>query len=123
MKWGYGDSDWAAAKAEMVAELRAVAAQRSMVSYSRLVDRVQAIRFEPDSYAFHAMLGEISSEEHAAGRGMLSVIVVHKDGDMEPGPGFYNLAKELGLDPSDRTAFWVSELHRVHSANEKLAKA
>jgi len=40
------------------------------------------------------MLGEISQEEDAAGRGMLSVIVVHKVGDMQPGPGFFQLAKK-----------------------------
>jgi hypothetical protein len=46
------------------------------------------------------MLGEISLEG-AAGRGMLSVIVVHKDGDMQPGPGFFELAEELDRDTSD----------------------
>jgi hypothetical protein len=35
------------------------------------------------------MLGEISQEEDEAGHGMLSVIVVHKYGDMQPGPGFF----------------------------------
>jgi len=35
------------------------------------------------------------------GRGMLSVIVVHKEGDMQPGPGFFELAGELGRDTSD----------------------
>ena len=38
---------------------------------------------------------------HAAGRGMLSVIVVHKQGDMQPGPGFFELAQRLGRDTSD----------------------
>ena len=38
-----------------------------------------------------------------AGRGMLSVIVVHKVGDMQPGPGFFQLAKKLGRDTSDKT--------------------
>jgi hypothetical protein len=45
---------------------------------------------------------------------MLSVIVVHKHGDMEPGPGFDDYAADLGLDASDRVAFWVNELHKVH---------
>ena len=39
------------------------------------------------------MLGEISSAEDAAGRGMLTVVVVHKAGDMQPGPGFFRAGK------------------------------
>ena len=45
---------------------------------------------------------------------MLSVIVVHKVGDMQPGQGFFQLAKRLGRDTSDKTTFWVKELRRVH---------
>jgi hypothetical protein len=59
------------------------------------------------------ILGDISAEEHEAGRGMLSVIVTHKTGDMEPGPGFYELAAELGLDVSTDDAplrTWVEQM-------------
>jgi hypothetical protein len=42
-----------------------------------------------------------------------SVIVVHKDGDMAPGQGFYELAESLGFDVSDREEFWIAELNRV----------
>jgi hypothetical protein len=45
---------------------------------------------------------------------MLSVLVVHKYGDMEPGSGFYECAEHLGFDVSDPLAFWVRELHKVH---------
>jgi len=45
---------------------------------------------------------------------MLSVIVVHKHGDMEPGAGFYDLANSLGFDVKDKMKFWISELHKVH---------
>ncbi len=61
------------------------------------------------------MLGEISEEEDKAGRGMLTVIVVHKHGDMEPGRGFFDLAKSLGHKWSDKTAFWVKEIKKVHA--------
>jgi hypothetical protein len=67
-----------------------------------------------DPRLFH-LLGEISSEEDAAGRGMLTVIVVHKVGDMQPGPGFFELAKLLGRDTTDPLRCWVDELHRVHA--------
>jgi hypothetical protein len=85
-----------------------------MIPYSDLVSRIGTIRMEPDSFALAHLLGEISEEEDAAGRGMLSVIVVHKDGDMQPGPGFFQLAKKLGRDTSDKTTCWVEELRRVH---------
>jgi hypothetical protein len=49
-----------------------------MISYSDLVSRIETIRMEPDSFALAHMLGEISEEEDAAGRGMLSVIVILK---------------------------------------------
>ncbi|MBL7131901.1 MAG: hypothetical protein ISS45_10975 [Candidatus Omnitrophica bacterium] len=61
------------------------------------------------------MLGEISGEEDAVGRGMLSVVVVHKHGDMQPGPGFFDYAEELGRDTSDILKCWVEELKKVHA--------
>jgi hypothetical protein len=60
------------------------------------------------------MLGEVSEVEDSAGRGMLSVIVVHRDGDTRPGPGFFRPAKKLGRDVTDKTACWVEGLRRVH---------
>jgi hypothetical protein len=45
---------------------------------------------------------------------MLSVIVVHKTGDFEPGTGFYECAESVGFDTTNRQAIWISELHRVH---------
>jgi hypothetical protein len=79
------------------------------------VARIQTIPLEArDPRLFH-LLGEVSSEEDAAGRGMLSVIVVHKDGDMQPGPGFFDLARDLGRDTSDILVCWITELRRVHA--------
>ncbi len=46
---------------------------------------------------------------------MLSVIVVHKSGDMQPGPGFFDLAKKLGRDTSDILKCCVGELKKVHA--------
>jgi hypothetical protein len=46
---------------------------------------------------------------------MLSVIVVHKSGDMQPGHGFFELAESLGRDTSDILACWIAELKRVHA--------
>ncbi len=54
------------------------------------------------------MLGEIAEEEDAAGRGLLTVLVVHKSGNMEPSVGFYELAEKLGRNTSDRMKLWVA---------------
>jgi hypothetical protein len=45
---------------------------------------------------------------------MLSVIVVHKVGDIQPGPDFFQLAKKLKRDTSDNLICWITELKRVH---------
>jgi len=44
---------------------------------------------------------------------MLTAIVVHKTGDQMPGKGFYDLARYLGLDASDKDALWISEVKKV----------
>ena len=113
-KYGYEHEEWEAAKAEMRDALVERAKVRGMIAYSELVEKITTIELEPNSYALAAMLGEVSTEEAAADRGMLSVLVVHKIGEMQPGPGFFELAKELGRDTSDILKCWVEELKKVH---------
>ncbi len=82
-KYGYSLADWNKAKEEMRTILRERAKVRGMIPYSELVSKIRTITLEPESYALANMLGEISSEEDAAGRGMLTVIVVHKYADRD----------------------------------------
>ncbi len=114
-KYGYSKEQWLAAKAEMRQILTERAKLRGMIPYSELVGQLTTVRMAPNDFALAAMLGEISAEEDKAGRGMLSVIVVHKLGDMQPGHGFFELAKSLGRDTSDILACWVAELKKVHA--------
>ena len=65
---------------------------RGMMPYSELVSKMQSIQLKPRDPKLFKLLGEISSEEDKEGNGMLTVIVVHKHGDMQPGPGFFELA-------------------------------
>lgn len=113
-KFGHSNDAWNKAKQEAIEAMVRRARVRGMIPYSDLVAEIQAIRFNAHDSTFHHMLGEISVEEDAAGRGMLSVIVVHKHGDMQPGPGFFELAHSLGHKTTDVLEFWVSELHKVH---------
>jgi hypothetical protein len=113
-QFGFEGPQWDQAKREATSVLIAVARRRGRITYSELVAQIAAFRFGPhDSRLFH-LLGEISSEEDAAGRGMLSAIVVHKSGDMQPGPGFYELARTLGRSTKDPLACWIREFNKVH---------
>ena len=114
-KYGYSTADWNKAKEEMRQILIERAKVRGVIPYSELVAQVRTIQIKPESYALAAMLGEISRAEDTAGRGMLTVIVVHKSGDMQPGPGFFELAKELCRDTSDILKCWVDESKKVHA--------
>jgi len=112
--YGFSGKDWDAAKNEAKSFLIAAATDKKRVAYSELVREIQSIDVEAhDPRLFH-LLGEISTEEDKSGRGMLTAIVVHKSGDMQPGPGFFELANSLGKDTSDILACWVNEFNKVH---------
>lgn len=113
-KFGYDTLEWDVAKEE----IRQILIQRARsssptITYSDLVREVDSIRLEPDSHALRTMLGEISTEEDSSGRGMLTVLVVHKGDDLMPGGGFFELARQLKRDVDDHESFWVEEFKRV----------
>ena len=97
---GYPDDMWGRAKDEARTALVRVARGREVIAYSDLTPRVQSISFLPTDQRFLFLLREISTDEYRAGRGMLTAVVVHKVGDYKPGPGFFELARGLGLDTS-----------------------
>lgn len=120
LAYGFPQSQWDSAKSETREILIQIASRRGggVLSYSDLAARIRSIAFQPDDRSFHHLLGQISVEEDGAGRGMLSVVVVHAGGDFRPGPGFYALAQELGRDTRDREEFWIKESSRVYAAWE-----
>src|SRR6266540_2306469 len=97
-KYGFTKPVWNAAKAEMRAILVRTAKAGDFIPYSELVTEIRSITFDPRDPKLFFMLREISAEEDAAGRGMLTAVVTHKRGDMMPGQGFFDLAKSLGHD-------------------------
>lgn len=113
--FGISQSIWNDAKRQARSVMTERAKVRGMIPYSDLVARITAVKFEAfDTRLFH-LLGEISVEEDAAGRGMLSAVVVHKHGDMEPGQGFFVLAEHLGRNTKDILRFWTDELKKVYA--------
>ena len=110
----HSSSGWDKGRAEVVEVLHECARAQGTISYSELSERLRSIVIPHDGPEMTAMLDEVSIAEFKAGRGMLSVVVVHKIGDQMPGPGFFKTAKELGNTVIDKEAFWIGELLRVH---------
>jgi hypothetical protein len=117
-KFGFSERTWEKAKVEAIEILIDVARREETISYSDLAKRIHAISIEPHDYAMRTFLGEISTDEHGRNRGMLSAVVVYKNGDQMPGPGFFDLAKDLGNRFRDETEFWIKELQRVYKAHK-----
>ncbi len=109
---------WERAKQEMKLAIIERAKKRLMINYSELLNKITSLKLDIEQIDHRSimaeMLGEISLAEDKVGRGMLSALVVHKTGDMEPGQGFFHYAEVLGKDISDKTRFWTQEVNKVH---------
>lgn len=79
------------------------------ISYGELAT---ATRLSPQSTQFNAALNGVSRSEEAAGRGLLSVLVVRQRQET-PGAGFFTLARELGRQFSNERVFYLEESERV----------
>jgi molybdopterin synthase catalytic subunit len=112
---GFPQSEWDAAKEEARQIMIGCAKSRRMIPYSDLVRQITSIRLEAHDGRLSHFLGEIASEEDDRGRGLLTVVVVHKSGDMQPGPGFFELAQSRGRNTANIVSCWVEELKRVFS--------
>ena len=111
---GLRQSVWEDAKEEARRAMIDAAQRQRVISYSELVRQITSCSLEPHDLRLAHMLGEVSSEEDEAGRGLLTDVVVHKAGDMKPGSGFFTLARSRGRDIRDRQQFCVEELERVY---------
>src|ERR671913_278819 len=114
---GFSDAAWEAAKAEGKAALAERARARDMISYTEFMQHIRSISFAtPHNSRLPQFLAEISTEEAKAGRGMMTALVVRKNGDQRPGGGFFELAKRLGFDISAREKFWLEQLNKVFAS-------
>jgi len=116
---GFIQSDWDAAKEQARTIMTDCAKMRRMIPYSDLVRQITAVNMQPHDARLSHFLGEIAAEEDEAGRGLLTVLVVHKQGDMQPGPGFFELAQSRGRNVSKVVDCWVEELKKVFAYWEK----
>ncbi len=101
-------------------QLKALAQQRGKpVGYSLIFG---IMKLAPGNHAAKEaghILGEISEQMHLAGKPMLSALVINQQSGT-PGPGFFELAVQLGKLPAgasnqDKNAFWKKELAAVYA--------
>ena len=110
--YGFNSEVWGRAREEARQILIQCAREGGKITYSELAAELGTVRLEPNSSAFHAIRDEISRSENAAGRGMLSALVIRKDKRIS-GLGFFRLARKLGREFDDKREFWKSESERV----------
>jgi len=111
---GFSDAAWEAAKDEARSILYDTAKSNGLISYSELVAQITKVELEAHDTRLDHFLGQIAGEDDEDGKGLTTVLVVHKSGDQMPGPGFFEMAEGRGRNVSDPVAFWMSELKAVH---------
>ena len=88
------------------------ASQGKTLGYDELARKAE-LPFGGRNPILWSLLAGVSRAEHANGRPLLSAIVVNGKG--MPGSRFFDLARELGFDVSDETAFWTEQVKLVFS--------
>lgn len=111
--FGLTGDEWETAKAELRAAILEAASDRRMTSYGEIAPRVSATHLEAFSPIMNHLLGAIFRDEHEAGRPALTALVTHKHGDKEPGPGFYDMARKLGISFDEPLVYWATQVQDV----------
>lgn len=112
--YGYSPENWSALKNEIRSILiRTATSVEQTISYSDLAESVKLANLKPFSQPLFAVLTELSVEEEAAGRGMLSAVVIRKDRRKPRKSGFIKLAAKLGRDVTNVRECWNAEIERV----------
>ena len=95
--------------------LHQTARQRGTAFYSEIAPLLAIYTGDPYFGArVGRVLDDVNRAEHAAGRPLLSAVVIAKDTGM-PGEGFFTCARNLKRYAGrDDLAYWVEELRRVH---------
>lgn len=109
---GFPEKAWEHAKHEALAILRVRAKRGNPITYSELVSQIHTVQMDAHDIRLAHFLGEISSDEHAAHRPLITALVVHKH-DLRPGEGFFNLARSLGFEFEDEVAFWSEQVTKL----------
>lgn len=112
-QFGLSDEQWEEAVSEVRAAILEAAGDRRMTWYGEVASKVESVAVEPYSALMNHLLGAVFEDEHAHRRPALTSIVTHKDGDKEPGGGFYEMARSLGYSFSEPYVFWAQQVQDV----------
>ena len=119
--YGFPEETWTAAREWLTRRLQRVADEKRTIAYSRLCEEMRSkgiIHLDPHGTRLAGLLGQINVLEHDAGNPLISAVVVSKK-TMEPGLGFWNTAKDLGIkvgdSPDERQAFWLQSLNDCYN--------
>ena len=110
--FGFTSQAWEQAKLEAICAIVRAGRRGQMISYSELAKQISSIAIEPHSYAMNGLLDQISKEEDAAGRSILTALVVQKE-DGAPAEGFWESARDIGRQWTDKDAMWTAEVSRA----------
>lgn len=109
-QFGLSDEQWNVAKAELRAAILEAAYEYRMTWYGEVASKVSVVPLEPYSSLMNYLLGAVFEDEHAENGLALTALVTHKDGDKEPGPGFYAQARSLGYSFNEPYVFWSTQV-------------
>jgi hypothetical protein len=121
--FGFPYIQWSKAKEEVRKILISCACSHWEITYDEIVEKVRTIPFGKYQPVLLTMLQEISTEEDAAGHGLLSTVVVRQRGETRPGPGFFELAQRLGRNTSDIEKCWMLDRGAQESLRGMETKA
>lgn len=111
--FGKSKTDWDQAKEELRQAILDAAWQRRMTWYGEVAPKITVFPVEPYSALLNHLLGAVLEDQDAAHRPLLTAIVTHKDGDKEPGTGFYETARLLGYRFDEDFVFWATQVQEV----------
>jgi hypothetical protein len=112
-KFGLTDEEWDTAMAELRDAILEAASEGRFTTYGEVASKINSVAAEPHSALMNQLLGAVFEEEHAHERPALTALVTHKDGDQEPGRGFYDMARSLGYRFSEPYVFWAQQVQEV----------
>lgn len=102
-----------AARSQLREAVLEAAQDRRMTTCTEVLVKVTPIPVEPHSPVLSHLLGEVLEEEHDATGLALTALVTHKTGDLEPGGGFYKMARKSGFTLSDQHEFWWRNVEAI----------
>lgn len=114
--FGKEPADWQRAKLEARSTLVETARRRSIITYTELRANIISVTIPRTGNAFASaiglLLGQVSADEsdRLGRRMMLSAVAVNND--LQPGPGFYDLVRELKW--SEDWSYWLTTVWKQY---------